>query len=79
MSNISNALDEDSFVKLQKLSVIVSSENRAVTTHELLHRGSPTPVELAKRWYTGLHSAKRTLERATQRGIRDFTKSEGTC
>jgi hypothetical protein len=36
-----------------------------------------TAEELARRWHIGLDTAKRTIERTTQLGVRDFTHSKG--
>jgi hypothetical protein len=77
MSEISPALNDDEFVRLQTLSAIVTSDY-LVSSFEATRKGSPSPLDLAKRWFIGLHSAKRTLERTTQRGVRDFTMSQGT-
>jgi hypothetical protein len=77
LSAISTALNDDLLPNHLTISTIVSSEHLSTTPKEI-RKGATTPLELAKRWFTGLHSAKRTLECTTQRGVRDFTFSEGT-
>ncbi len=36
------------------------------------------PEELASKWFIGIETARKTIERTTQRGIRDFTDTSGT-
>jgi hypothetical protein len=77
LSDISESLDDENFVQSLTLSTILTSEH-LISTVDISKRGTPTAQELSKRWFTGLHSAQRTLERTTQRGVRDFTMSQGT-
>lgn len=77
MSQVSRALDDDQFPTLLSISAILTSADLG-SLPQKPRRGAPTPLDLAKRWFIGLHSAKRTLERTTQRGVRDFTASQGT-
>jgi hypothetical protein len=78
LKSISGALVEDQFAHSLSLSAIIASQHLPNAPIEITRRGTPTLLELSKRWFIGLNSAKRTLERTTQRGVRDFTKSEGT-
>jgi hypothetical protein len=41
-------------------------------------KGSITPEELAKRWFIGIETARRTIEQTTQRAVRDFTSTQGS-
>jgi hypothetical protein len=75
LSSISKSYD--SFVNLLTLSTILSSEH-LVASVDVARRGTPTSQELSKRWFTGINSAQRTLERTIQKGIRDFRMSQGT-
>ena len=40
-------------------------------------KGTVTAEELSRRWRCGLETAKRTIEKTTQRAVRDFTDSRG--
>ena len=40
-------------------------------------KGTITPDELARRWRCGLETAKRTIEKTTQRAVRDFSDTKG--
>jgi hypothetical protein len=77
LASISPALDDDNFHNALSTSAILTSEYLC-SSYQAVRRGTPSPLELSKRWFIGLHAAKRTLERTTQRGIRDFTMSQGT-
>jgi hypothetical protein len=41
-------------------------------------KGTISASELAKRWYVGVETARRTLHRTTQLGVRDFANIKGT-
>jgi Reverse transcriptase (RNA-dependent DNA polymerase) len=73
--NISDALCPHTLHTKMSQTVLVPYNCSAVSYHR---HGTPTASELAKRWFIGLQTAARTLEHTTQRGVRDFTKSEGT-
>jgi hypothetical protein len=76
LASVSNALDDEHFITSLTLSAILTTEK--LSSIDVTRRGTPSPLELAKRWFTGLHSAKRTLERTKQKGVRDLTMSQGT-
>ncbi len=40
-------------------------------------KGTVTPKELAQRWRCSLVTAKRTLEKTTQRAVCDFSDNQG--
>jgi hypothetical protein len=77
LESISPALDDDNLHRNLSNFAILTSEYLC-SSYQAVRRGTPSPLELAQRWFIGLHAAKRTLERTTQRGVRDFTMSQGT-
>jgi hypothetical protein len=77
LDSVSSALDDDNFHHNLSNSLILTSEYLC-SSYQAVRRGTPSPVELSKRWFIGLHAAKRTLDRTTQRGVRDFAMSQGT-
>jgi hypothetical protein len=77
LSSVSIALDDENLYRNLSNSAIITSEYLN-SSFVATRRGTPSPLELSKRWFIGLHAAKRTLERTTQRGVRDFTMSQGT-
>jgi hypothetical protein len=77
LASVSPALDDDNFVHLLNVSTILTSKFLNLSLHVVKH-GVLSPLELSKRWFIGLNSAKRTLERTTQRGVRDYSTFKGT-
>ena len=72
LSSISSVYDHDCFYeRLIERRALVSS-----TTS--LKKRSLTAEELASKWFIGIETAKRTIERNTQRGVRDFSNTTGT-
>jgi hypothetical protein len=47
------------------------------STNSVRQKGTVSAESLAQRWYIGIETAKRTIERSTQRAVRDFTSTEG--
>jgi hypothetical protein len=41
-------------------------------------KGTVSAKELSDKWFIGLNSAMRTVEKTTQKGVRDFAHSNGT-
>jgi hypothetical protein len=41
-------------------------------------KGTVTPKALAKKWYIGIETAKRTIENTTQRAVRDVSTIQGS-
>lgn len=77
MNTISSALDGDTFYdRLQYCSDLYFNFQVAVAVSK--RKGTVTPTELAKRWFIGVESARRTIERTTQRAVRDFAFTSGT-
>jgi hypothetical protein len=82
LSNVSNTLNDHLFVSAIRSTVEVTydenvkSKNtpepttRNVSSTKSETRHKLTPEALAKKWNIGLDAAKRTLQVATQRGIR---------
>ncbi|GAX26404.1 hypothetical protein FisN_UnNu099, partial [Fistulifera solaris] len=64
----SAAFDIDSYAA-SLTSAAISTKNR---------KAYVTPEDLAKRWSIGIETARRTLQRTTQRAIRDFSTVSGT-
>jgi hypothetical protein len=71
LCSISHSFDEDNFLSriINKVIVSVTNTNR---------KGTVTAKELAEKWFIGLNTAQQTIDQSTQRGVRDFTLSEGT-
>jgi hypothetical protein len=69
---ISSIFDDD-FVTSVVRSVRISL---AATT--VRQKGTVTAADLARHWHIGLDTAQHTIERTTQLGVRDFTRSLGT-
>ena len=78
LSSVSTAVSEDSFVYALKRTVnIDSGRMRFVLSAKAGNRkGTVTPERLASIWNIGLETAKRTIDRTTQRGVRDFTDAK---
>jgi hypothetical protein len=56
-----------------------SAPSLPVATTTSLHRKGTVRADLlAKRWFIGLETAKRTIELSSQRAVRDFTSTEGS-
>jgi hypothetical protein len=70
LCSISAAFDDDNLLTLFRNKVIVSAAST-------VRKGTVTAKDLADKWFIGLNAAKRTLEQSTQRGVRDFTMTEG--
>lgn len=51
-----------------------SAISALMTAHR---KGTITAEELSRRWRCGLETAKRTIDKTTQRAVRDFTDSRG--
>jgi hypothetical protein len=47
-------------------------------TESTRRKGTVDAIELARRWQIGLEVAKHTVERTTQKGVRDYTHMKGT-
>lgn len=67
-------------VTLRQISVVFTSEFQMAVdaTHTIKRKGTVSPEDLARRWRIGLDQARRTIERTTQLGVRDFTTIQGT-
>lgn len=77
LSQISTAFDCNLFY-LELESNIVFNSKYLIAAYESKRKGKVTAAELCKRWFIGAETAKRTLERTTQRGVRDFSHTKGT-
>ena len=75
LNSISVVYEETEFLTALIRSVNVSSVSASSSTRR---KGTVTAEELAKRWHIGIELAKKTIERTTQLGVRDFTHSKGT-
>lgn len=75
LSAISDALDEESMLKKLKTNINCNFNVSAVVSAK---KGTVSAIDLAKRWFIGVETAKRTIDSTTQRGVRDFTSSSGT-
>jgi len=53
---------------------VVSCIALATTTRR---KGFVSPEQLSKQWHIGLESARRTVEKTTQRAVRDFIHTTG--
>jgi hypothetical protein len=75
LASVSTAASEDSFVYALRRSVNIDAPKmRYILASKTGNRkGAVTPERLAVIWNIGLEQAKRTIERTTQRGVRDFT------
>ncbi len=75
LSAISCVFDND--VYLERLQLI---KFRTTTLSSTLtkKRRQLTPEDLALKWFIGIETAKRTIEKTTQRGIRDFSTTSGS-
>jgi hypothetical protein len=71
---VSSAFDQDLCVLMER-AVKICDINQRQTTRR---KGTVTPEELSQRWHIGLDTAKKTIERTTQLGVRDFMYSKGT-
>lgn len=71
MSSISN-------VYTRCLHSLVSKTIKVSSTNSVRKKGTVTPEVLAKRWRIGVDLAKRTIDRTTQLGVRDFTAIQGS-
>lgn len=60
------------------LHSLVANNVLIASTSSTRKKGTVTPEALAKRWRIGLDLAKRTIERTTQLGVRDFTAIQGS-
>ena len=78
LSSVSTAVSEDSFVYALKRTVnIDTGRMRFVLSSKTSNqKGTITPERLASIWNIGLETAKRTINRTTQRGVRDFTNAK---
>ena len=81
LSSVSTAVSDTSFVYALKRTVnIDSGRMRMILSAKTGSRkGTVTPERLASIWNIGLETAKRTIERTTQRGVRDFTNAKMNC
>jgi hypothetical protein len=61
--------------RLQRRVLVTLSRQVNATTST--RKGSVDAETLSKRWYIGLNAAQRTLERSTQKGVRDFSVTGG--
>eukprot|EP00980_Cylindrotheca_fusiformis_P003211 scaffold727_cov104-Cylindrotheca_fusiformis.AAC.1 len=72
LSQVSSALSPPIFTKrilhTNRFSYAIQSKGR---------KGTVTKEQLARRWRCGLDIAERTLQKTTQRAVRDFTHSTG--
>jgi hypothetical protein len=62
VSSISTIYDETLFLRKLTISEITSNKRK----------GTVNEYELAKRWFIGIDTARKTIEATTQRGVRDF-------
>jgi hypothetical protein len=67
---ISASFDDDNLLTLFRNKVIVNAT-------AIVRKGTETAKDLADKWVIGFNAAQRTLEQSTQRGVRDFTMTEG--
>ncbi len=74
LNSISPVYDVDAFV--ESLQIVRQGTGVSSTTSQ--KKRYLTPSQLASKWFIGVETAKRTIDRTTQRGIRDFTTTSGT-
>lgn len=76
LCDISSALDQDAFFDCLQLYADTSPDFQ-VSVAVSKRKGTVTPTDLARRWYIGVEAARRTIERTTQRAVRDFAFTSG--
>jgi hypothetical protein len=67
----SAAIDVTSLAPMLESITISSTQSRR-------RKGAVTAEELAKRWHIGLETARKTIEKTTQRAVRNFTETVGS-
>ena len=78
LSSISTAVSNTSFVYALKRTVNIDSGwmQMILSAKTGSQKGTVTPELLASIWNIGVETANRTIERTTQRGVRDFTNAK---
>ena len=75
LASVSTAASEHSFVYALTRTVNIDGDRMRyiLSAKSSSRKGTVTPERLASIWNIGLEQAKRTIERTTQRGVRDFS------
>lgn len=77
LHSISSRTRSTSPVSLLDFDKAIATRNVNLT-HTKTRPGFVTPKVLAKRWGISLKAAEKTIQRTTQRAVRDFTNATGT-
>ena len=65
-------------IDVTSLAPMLDSIAISSTKSKSRRKGAVTAEELAKRWRIGLETARKTIEKTTQRAVRNFTNTVGT-
>jgi hypothetical protein len=68
------ALNESCIASLMTKYILI---DKVVMSMNATRKGSVNAKELSHKWFIGLNSASRTIDRTTQRGVLDFTHISG--